>query len=478
MMLKKTKKGMFYKEYGWRALTIAFGLFVIVLTLVIGAFLIYKGSDTFLKFGHSIGEFLGSADWEPVDGSEGGGKTGALIFIAGSLVTCGLALLIATPFALGSAVFMTEISPAFGERFYRPVVEIFAGIPSVVYGWVGLTVLVPAIKTVFHRQVGHSVLAAALVLAVMIFPTITSVSADAIAAVPEECRNAAYGLGSTRWQAIWRVIVPAASSGVITGIILTNGLYERDASIQESMQDAILHENDKIDLFGLPVNPGLISAYLVTGAILLFAAIVRIFVIPRFKRIPGKFQLVLEQAVGFFGGMASNNSPHRNNFLGAYLFAAGAYICIGTLFELVGIPWMTAAGASVSLPAPLSDINGAIMMGCLSYLVILSGGILSNGFRGMGRTLKEFSLPISMSFRLFGALLSGLLVTELVYSYLALSFVLPVVVGVLFTILHALIQTYVLTMLTALFYGEVSEPPVLKPKKQRNRKVPSEVTSK
>ena len=98
---------------------------------------------------------------------------------------------------------MTEVSPAFGERFYRPVVEIFAGIPSVVYGWVG-----------------HSVLAAALVLAVMIFPTITSVSADAIAAVPEECRNAAYGLGSTRWQAIWRVIVPAASSGVITGIIL------------------------------------------------------------------------------------------------------------------------------------------------------------------------------------------------------------------------------------------------------------------
>lgn len=219
-MLKKTKKGMFYKEYGWRALTIAFGLFVIVLTLVIGAFLIYKGSDTFLKFGHSIWEFLGSADWGPVDGAEGGGKTGALIFIAGSLVTCGLALLIATPFALGSAVFMTEISPAFGERFYRPVVEIFAGIPSVVYGWVGLTVLVPAIKTVFHRQVGHSVLAAALVLAVMIFPTITSVSADAIAAVPEECRNAAYGLGSTRWQAIWRVIVPAASSGVITGIIL------------------------------------------------------------------------------------------------------------------------------------------------------------------------------------------------------------------------------------------------------------------
>lgn len=98
--------------------------------------------------------------------------------------------------------------------------EIFAGIPSVVYGWVGLTVLVPFIKTVFHRQVGHSILAAGIVLAVMIFPTITSVSADAIAAVPNECRNAAYGMGSTRWQTIYRVVIPAAGSGIISGIIL------------------------------------------------------------------------------------------------------------------------------------------------------------------------------------------------------------------------------------------------------------------
>mgnify|MGYP002801093955 FL=1 len=219
-MLKKTKEGMFYKEYGWRGLATLLGVFVIVLTIVIGAFLIYKGSDTFLKFGHTLWEFLGSAEWEPVDNAQGGGKVGALIFIVGSLVTCGLALLIATPFSVGSAIFMTEISEKFGEKVYRPVVEIFAGIPSVVYGWVGLTVLVPAIKAVFHRQVGHSVLAAALVLAVMIFPTITSVAADAIGAVPQECNNAAYGLGSTRWQAIYRVIVPAASSGIVSGVIL------------------------------------------------------------------------------------------------------------------------------------------------------------------------------------------------------------------------------------------------------------------
>ena len=88
----------------------------------------------------------------------------------------------------------------------------------------------------------------------------------------------------------------------------------------------------------------------------------------------------------------------------------------------------------------------------------MSGGIAGNGVKGIGLTLKDFSLPVSMSFRLFGALLSGLLVTELVYYYIHLSFVLPVAVGVMFTLLHALIQTYVLTMLTALFYGEVTEP--------------------
>jgi F-type H+-transporting ATPase subunit a len=155
--------------------------------------------------------------------------------------------------------------------------------------------------------------------------------------------------------------------------------------------------------------------------------------------------------------LAKSNSPHRNKFLGAYVFAAGVYIFVSTLFELIGLQAVTTEGASITLPAPLSDINAAIALGCLSYLIIMSGGIAGNGLKGIGLTLKDFSLPISMSFRLFGALLSGLLVTEMVYYYIQLSFVLPVIVGVLFTLLHALIQTYVLTMLTSLFYGEVSE---------------------
>lgn len=243
---------------------------------------------------------------------------------------------------------------------------------------------------------------------------------------------------------------------IATVVVKSQGGHE---DIKVLMRDAVLHETNKISLFGLiEVNPGLICAFTVTAILAVLAAMLRIFVIPRFKMVPGKVQLLLETAVGYFDGLAKSNSPHRNKFLGAYVFAAGAYIFVGTILELFGIQAVTTDGVSVSLSAPLSDINGAIMMGCLSYLVILSGGIAENKLKGVGRTLKEFSLPISMSFRLFGALLSGALVTELVYHYIQLSYGLPVLVGVLFTLLHALIQAYVLTMLTALFYGEVSEP--------------------
>lgn len=250
------------------------------------------------------------------------------------------------------------------------------------------------------------------------------------------------------------------------------GPSPQSESVQEAMRDAVLHSTGQISLFGLKaVNPGMISAFLVTAVLLLAAALIRIFAIPRFKFRPGRLQLLLEEAVGLFNGMARGSSPHRNRFLGAYIFSAGAYIFVGTLFELLGIQAVTVHGHPITLPAPLSDVNAAIGLGVLSYLVIVSGGVAENGPKGILKALKEFSLPISMSFRLFGALLSGLLVTELVYYYISLSFVLPVVVGVLFTLLHALIQTYVLTMLTALYYGEVSEPSHKGPKKGKPEKL-------
>lgn len=257
---------------------------------------------------------------------------------------------------------------------------------------------------------------------------------------------------------IWAVIVLVLlAASIIVGQVVSSG--GETESIKIAMRDAVLHEHGKISLFGIKdVNPALISGLVVTGVILLFALIMRIFVIPKFSmKKPTKLQQVLELAVGFFDGLAKENSPHRNKFLGAYIFAAGAYIFIGTLFELIGIQMPTVHGGMIALPAPLSDINGAICMGCLSYIIIMSGGIAGNGIKGIGLTLKDFSLPVSMSFRLFGALLSGLLVTEMVYFFKSLSYGLPVIVGVLFTLLHALIQAYVLTLLVSIFYGEVSE---------------------
>lgn len=239
---------------------------------------------------------------------------------------------------------------------------------------------------------------------------------------------------------------------------------EKSETIKELMRDGVLHEEHKIELFGLEVNPALISAYIVTAVILFAALLIRLFAIPRFKYVPGKLQSVIEKAVEFFADMAKENSHHKSRFVGAYIFSAGFYIFFSTVFELFGVQAVTSHGVSIALPAPLADINAAVALGVTSFAVILGAGIVCNGFKGALRVLKDFSLPISMSFRLFGALLSGLLVTELVYYYVPLSFGLPVIVGVMFTLLHALIQAYVLTMLVSIFYGEAAEPPKVKEK--------------
>ncbi len=248
------------------------------------------------------------------------------------------------------------------------------------------------------------------------------------------------------------------------GIVLTKAPNESHFTIKEVMRDQVLHDLHRVNLFGIrEVNPGLISAFTVTGVILIFSLVVRFILLPRFTMVPGRFQLILEQMVNLFSGMVSSKD-RKYSFLQAYIFAVGVYVFTGTLFELFGIQVITTTGHPITLSAPLSDINGAIMMGVLSYFVIMSGAIMGNGARGITQTLNEYSLPLSMSFRLFGALLSGALVTELVYYYSTLSFIIPVFVGVMFTLLHAVMQAYVLTMLTSLFYEEAVEH---KPKKKK-----------
>ena len=272
--------------------------------------------------------------------------------------------------------------------------------------------------------------------------------------------------GRTVFLIVWFALI-----AVLLAAIFLIGLPQgHSESIKAVMRDGVLHDENRIAVFGLRVNPGLISAWVMTGVLLIAAALLRIFAIPRFQEVPGRLQTVVEALVEFFSGMAKGSSPHRPGFVGAYIFSAGVYIFFSTLFELFGIQVLTDAGRSIALPAPIADINGALAMGIGSYLVILVAGFVTNGVRGGLGVLKDFSLPISMSFRLFGALLSGLLVTELVYYYSVTSFVLPVAVGVLFTLLHAVIQTYVLATLVSFFYGEAVEPKPPKAKKEKKQK--------
>lgn len=210
---------MIHEDAG-RLIVTLFGLFLIIVTISLVFFITSKGLATFYHNHASPVEFLFSSTWNPDrEAPEGGPAVGALIFIAGSILLSAVTMIISFPFSIAAAIFMTEISPKLGAKVLQPAVEIFVGIPSVVYGWVGLSVLVPFIKHTFGG-LGFSLLAGSLVLAIMIFPTITSVAADAIKSVPKEYQEAAYALGATRWQTIYGVLVPAARQGIFTGVVL------------------------------------------------------------------------------------------------------------------------------------------------------------------------------------------------------------------------------------------------------------------
>jgi phosphate transport system permease protein len=193
---------------------------VIFLTVAIVYFISVKGFSTFIVNGVSLKEFFLGTEWWPDRPIEQGGpKVGAAPFILGSLIVSLLAVSVSTPLSIIVAVFMTEIAPGWGQRIIQPAIELLAGIPSVVYGYIGLSVLVPLIRNQIGGN-GFSILAGFLVLSVMILPTIISVSTDSLRALPGQWKEAAFALGSTRWQTIRLVLIPAARSGLITGIVL------------------------------------------------------------------------------------------------------------------------------------------------------------------------------------------------------------------------------------------------------------------
>jgi len=191
------------------------GLLVVTIVGIL-YFISSHGLATFFSNKVSLPEFLFSQEWNPGDKPA---QVGAATFIVGSLEVTFLAVLISAPLSIAAALFLSEIGPKWAQSVLQPAVELFVGIPSVVYGWVGLTVLVPFIRG-HVGGLGFSILAGCVVLSIMALPTITTVATDAIKALPVGLKEASAGLGATRWQTIARVLLPAALPGVLTAVIL------------------------------------------------------------------------------------------------------------------------------------------------------------------------------------------------------------------------------------------------------------------
>jgi phosphate ABC transporter permease protein PstC len=194
-------------------LMIAFS--AVSILIVITLFIFSEGTPIIFKYGP--GRFLFGLDWYP------SGKTfGLLPMIVGSFFVTAGALLVGVPLGLACAIVLTQFASKRVGRILKPVIELLAGIPSVVYGFIGIVVIVPLIRENLGGP-GLSVLAASLVLGVMILPTVISISIDAFQAVPPSYREGSIALGATVWQTIRMVMFPAARSGIVAAVILGMG---------------------------------------------------------------------------------------------------------------------------------------------------------------------------------------------------------------------------------------------------------------
>jgi phosphate transport system permease protein len=215
--LLKSEKNWMNGEVRGKIIVFACAIIMIAATISITIFLGQKGLAAFIKDGVSLIEFLTSTMWNPSNQPKP--LFGALPFIFGSFAVTFLSALIAAPLGIGAAIFMTEIAPSWGRKILQPVIELLVGIPSVVYGFIGLTVLVPFVRNHFGG-LGFSLLSGMIVLSIMILPTITTIATDAMSSLPNALREGSYALGATRWQTIRKVLIPAAMPTLLTAIVL------------------------------------------------------------------------------------------------------------------------------------------------------------------------------------------------------------------------------------------------------------------
>jgi phosphate transport system permease protein len=206
------------KEFFIEKLILICGLASIFFVALIFLFLLKEGLAVFKFTG--IFNFLGGKSWYPISEPP---QLGILPLIAGSLLVTLGAAVISIPIGVACAVYIAEIAPAKIKDTLKAGIELLAAIPSVVLGFIGMVTLVPWVKNIFHLPTGLTALSGSIMLAFMAMPTIVSVAEDALYSIPKSYKEGALALGATRWQAVYRVMLPAASSGIVAAVMLGIG---------------------------------------------------------------------------------------------------------------------------------------------------------------------------------------------------------------------------------------------------------------
>ena len=214
---QNNKSKYFIESLTEKIFLISASVAVISLLLIMG-FVFYKGLRPFIVEGYSFWDFIFGTQWIP-----SANKYGILPMIVASLGATIGALLIGVPVGILTSIFIAEIAPKKIAKIMSGAVELLAGIPSVLYGVFGLAIIVPTIQDVFNLPKGQSLLAVIIVLAIMMLPTVITVSETAIRAVPNAYKEGSLALGASKTETIFKVIVPAAKSGIMTGVVLGIG---------------------------------------------------------------------------------------------------------------------------------------------------------------------------------------------------------------------------------------------------------------
>ncbi|NKB65717.1 MAG: phosphate ABC transporter permease subunit PstC [Candidatus Latescibacteria bacterium] len=208
-----------YIDKAVQVLVFICGISAIIFIIGIFVFITKEGYEFVIQM--SWGEVFTTTYWFPSD--EDDPEFGILALIAGTASVTGLAMVVAIPFSLGAAIFTAEFATGKTREFLKVLVELLAAIPSVVWGFIGLTIMNPLIIDIFDVPVGLNVLNAGVILGLMAAPIMTSIAEDALKAVPDRYREAAEAMGATRWQVIVKVVLPAAKNGLLGAVLLGVG---------------------------------------------------------------------------------------------------------------------------------------------------------------------------------------------------------------------------------------------------------------